>query len=275
MEKTAVLLSEEDREKVLNYINFEPEMNMFIYGDIDQFGMSDPVRVFALVDEDGAWDSIVLSFYANYVCYSQNPLFDAEAMADFIKEDCGGFLIGSINGKFEVIEALSPYFEGEDLRSLQLAFLDLVYHDDIDENPEGVEIRRLTEDDYDDLFALLGSMHEYRGLYADAASIEMAKQQKITNEKFGCMSYGAFIDGELVSTASTSAASHNSAMIVGVGTRDDRRGEGLATAVVARLCQDSLDSGKAFLTIFYENASAGRIYHRIGFGAVGSYGMLR
>lgn len=198
MEKTPRLLGENDKQAVLNYIAYEPEMNMFMYGDIDQFGMSEPVSVYALEDDEGNWDSIVLRFYANFVCYSQNPLFDAESMAEFIQECTGGTYLGSINGKFEVIEALSPYFEGLDLRGLQLAFLDLVYHDDIDKTSQDVEIRRLTEDDYDELFELLGSMYEYRGLYADQASIEMAKKQKATNEKFGCMSYGAFIDGKLV-----------------------------------------------------------------------------
>lgn len=269
------LLGENDREAVMDYVSLEPEMNIFITGDIEKFGMEDPVNLYALENEDGSWDSIVCKFYANFVCYSQNPLFDAEAMSDLIRKSSNNCFLGSINGKYEVIDALSPYFEELDMRSLHLAFLDLVYHDDIAPAPEGVTIRRLTYDDYDELFELLDSMHEYRGLYSDTASREMAKKQKRANEERGCVSYGAFYKGKLVSAASTSAASSESAMVVGIGTRDDLRGNGLATSVVATLCQDCLDSGMKFLALFYENPSAGRIYHRIGFGSVGKYGMLR
>ena len=89
------------------------------------------------------------------------------------------------------------------------------------------------------------------------------------------MSYGVFYKGKLVSVASTSANNSKSAMIVGVCTHKDRRNFGLATAVVAQLCQDELTAGKQFLTLFYDNPTAGHIYERIGFESVAQYAMLR
>ena len=266
---------ESDRTKVLEYIAKDPEVTTFIMGDIEQFGMGDPVRVFALVNDDGSWDSIVLMFYANYVCYSQNQLFDALGMAQLIKEEMSELFYGSINGPYEVISAIAPFFDELSITSSNLARLTALNTNKIAPAPDGTSIRPLTEQDYDELFALLGSTDEYHELYRDARSIAMAKQQKIANAAHGCLTYGAFYEGKLVSTASTSANNSLSSMIIGVCTRKDMRNYGLATAVVAQLCTDELAAGKKFLTLFYDNPTAGHIYKRIGFEEVAQYAILR
>ncbi|WP_028263455.1 GNAT family N-acetyltransferase [Atopobium fossor] len=264
-----------DRAKVLEYISKDPEVTTFIMGDIEQFGMSDPVSVFALTNEDGSWDSIVLKFYANFVCYSQNQLFDALGMAQLIKEETSEMLYGSINGPYEVIAAIAPYFDDLSVTSSNLARLTAINTEKIAPAPDGTIIRPLSAEDYDDLFALLASTDEYHELYCDARSVAMAKQQKAADAAHGCLTYGAFYEGKLVSTASTSANNSQSSMIVGVCTRKDMRNYGLATAVVARLCADELAAGKKFLTLFYDNPTAGHIYKRIGFEGVAQYAMLR
>ncbi len=272
---TPRLLAESDRERVLEYVRIEPEMNLFIIGDIEQFGMEGPVSVYALEADDGNWDSVVCRFYGNFVCYSPSDDFDAEAMAACIKEVSGGAIKGSINGKYEVVRKLEPYFEDMELRSMFLAKCTSVHHEDIAPAPDGVTVRKLTADDYDELFELLGSMREYRGLYADDVLIAAAKEQKNGDEAHGCVTFGAFYEGEMVSTAATSAVSSEGAMVVGVGTRDDVRGNGLATSVVSELAQECFDEGKSFLCLFYENPRATAIYSRIGFDVVGRYAMLR
>lgn len=271
---TPRLCTPDDREKVLEYVSAEPEMAVFITGDIEQFGMTDPVNVYAFERADGSWDGIVCKFFANFVCYARESRFDAEAMAGLIREQAGECFLGGVNGKYETVVALAPYLSELDMRTLNLAGLTEVAHDQIAPAPDGTTIRVLGEDDYDELFALLGSMDEYRGLYDDARSVAMAKKQRAADAEHGCITYGAFYEGELVSTAATSAASSSSAMVVSVGTRNDCRGFGLATAVVAKLCTDAVADGKRFLALFYDNPSAGRIYGRIGFHKCGRYAML-
>ncbi len=276
MSKKAILLNEEDREKTLAYIDeYEPEMNIFIKGDIEQFGMSDPVHVYALVDEDGVWDSIVLEFHSNFVCYSQNMLFDAEAMARLIMQLRNNNAIGSINGKYEIIEAISPYFEDLDLKTFELSILDYVYEEDIAPAPDGVTIRRLTREDYDDLLDMLSEIEELDLPLSTPEDKESVKRMKIINEEHGCVTYGAFYKGELISTASTSAASKESAMVVTVATHPNMRRYGIGSAVMKELCLDQLKEGKRFLTLFYQKERVGKLYNRIGFADSGKYGMLR
>ena len=272
---TPRLLTAEDLGDIREYVAYEPEMNLFIIGDIEQFGLHEPVNVYAFENPDGTWDSLVLRFYANFVVYSPNPLYDAAAVAKFIHRVTGDSFMGSINGKLEVLGPLSSYFEELSLRSLNMARCVRVDEDAVAELPADVTIRRLIPADYDAMFELLGGLHMYRGLYSDRASVELAKQQHAANEARGCLSYGAFRNGELVSCASTGAASSEGAMIVGVGTRMDQRLEGLGSAVVATVAQQCLDEGKKFVCVFYEGPEAGPFVERLGFRRLGSYAMLR
>lgn len=269
------LLTESDRRALLEYISHEPEVNLFIRGDVEQFGMDEPVNVYAFENPDSTWDSILCRFYGNFVVYSPYTLYDARAVAKLIHAITGKHVHGTINGKLEVVGPLAGYFEELSLRSLNLARCTKVDHSAVADIPEEIEIRRLTPDDYDEMFALLSTMHVYRGLYDDPGTIAMAKQQRAANEAHGCVSYGAFLDGELVSTASTDAASSESAMLGGVGTRRDMRFEGIGTAVVAALVQECLDSGMKFVCAFSESPEDGALYERIGFRRIGSYSMLR
>ena len=63
-----------------------------------------------------------------------------------------------------------------------------------------------------------------------------------------------------------------SAMIVGVATDKDYRNQGLASAVMSKLCEEVLNEGKE-LCLFYDNPSAGKIYKRIGFTDIGIWSM--
>ena len=237
--------------------------------------MGDPVHAYALEREDGSWDGVVTRFFANYVCYARDDDFDAEAMASLIAADGGLAHFGSINGKYSTVARLAPYFYDLTLMSLDMAVCTRVRTQDVAPAPDGTTIRPLTHGDYEELFSLLGSIEQYAGLYDDARSIALAKQQRAADEAHGCVTYGAFYEGRLVSTAATSAASSRSAMVVSVGTERGCRGNGLASAVVARLCEDALADGKEFLTLFYDNPEAGAIYRRIGFRNCGRYAMLR
>lgn len=91
----------------------------------------------------------------------------------------------------------------------------------------------------------------------------------------GKAAMGGFLEGRLVTIASTSAENSESAMVVGVATAETCRGRGYASAVVSALCRDCFGRGKKYLCLFYDNPVAGKIYNRAGFQELGEYGMLR
>ena len=80
------------------------------------------------------------------------------------------------------------------------------------------------------------------------------------------------VDGKIISTASTTAENSLSAMVVGVASLSDYRGQGLATRTMTALCQQLLAEGRT-LCLFYDNPKAGEIYKRLGFRDIGMWRM--
>lgn len=260
-----------DREKVLAYIAKEPEMNLFIFGDIENYGVDrGPVSVYAFEDEAGAWDSLLLQYFNYYTFYSRNPDFDADCVAKFLlstQVDC-------VSGKAEIIGRLSPYFPELSVRSSYMCRCDAIKPEALRPLPAGAELRRLGISDVDEVTALLTLIEEFRLSYGSREAAERSAGHLRSGLEHGSLLYGLYADGMLAATACTTAATSQSAMITSVATRPGLRGKGFASAVVAELCRASFAEGKRFLCLFYNNPDAGKIYRRIGFRELGGYAMM-
>ncbi|MCL2006829.1 MAG: GNAT family N-acetyltransferase [Treponema sp.] len=77
-------------------------------------------------------------------------------------------------------------------------------------------------------------------------------------------------DKGIVSMAKRSRPSQNGMAIAAVYTPPGHRKKGYASAVVAELCRDTLESGKTFCTLFTDlsNPTSNSIYQKIGFSPV-------
>ena len=121
-------------------------------------------------------------------------------------------------------------------------------------------IRRATPDDIQALTTL----------YTGAAGFERAPvaqvRQAMVERVYTLRTYVAEIRGRLVAAASTSAESTQAAMIGGVWTLPDERGQGYSTAVVAALSAELLAEGRnPHLFYLEDNAPAAHVYKKIGF----------
>lgn len=139
-------------------------------------------------------------------------------------------------------------------------------------NEHSFYIRALSVADLDAMLQLLLQIEEFSHTYQHP---DKARQQLAQELQSGELAVGAFEGDRLISIAKTSASNSKSAMLTGVATLPDRRGQGCASAVVHRLCLQSFQAGREFLCLFYDNPKAGRIYRRIGFREIGGYGMLK
>lgn len=259
--------TEADRPAILAYIEQEPEINLFIYGDVETVGVNKaPVQVWVNPGPKG-WDCLILQYFDSYILYSQNPGYDAAAAAEFLR----GRRVEGISGKKELMDRLAPYFPGKTCRVTYMSRCNAVDPDFASSAPADLEIRELGPEDLDETLELLRGIAEFSDAYHGA---EQERQQLAQCWKCGGMMIGGFTQGRLVTTAQTTAASPRSAMVVGVATRLQERGRGYASAAVAELCRRSFAQGREFLCLFYHNPAAGRIYHRIGFAEVGGWTMM-
>lgn len=261
-----IKLSEQDRERILEYVSLEPEVNLFFIGDVENFGVDcDEVSIYAN-EMNGTWDSLVLRYLGDYVIYSPHTAYDASAVSDFLKTQ----EVGMISGKADIVARLRDYFPERNFRTTIMTKCEHVLIDY--EAPIGIEIRRLTTGDAEIITDLMMLIEEFRHSYQDR---DTSVKKLRTSLNCGSMAYGVFKDGTLVSTAQAGAGNSQSAMIVGVATHPDARGLGYASAVVSSVCSASFDEGKQFLCLFYDNPLAGRIYNRIGFLPFGEYALFK
>lgn len=260
-------LTNEDQAQVLEYIREEPEMNLFIFGDVEYFGLEgDTVEVFARESPAG-WDFLLLRYLESFILYSRHEDYDAEVAADFLSRRT----VNIISGKSELMERLLPRLPGRRGQPTYMARLNRVQN--LPAPPEEFDLRRLTPDDAAGLVRLHSQIEEFQATYAGRE--EKAVGELKVSLSTGGRCWGAFQKDRLVAAASSSAENSVSAMIVGVATLPDFRRRGLAGGLVGKLCHDLLREGKQFLCLFYDNPQAGSIYRRIGFQEIGEYMMIK
>ncbi|HHV31797.1 GNAT family N-acetyltransferase [Caproiciproducens sp. LBM24188] len=261
-------LTNNDRYSLLDYIRKEPEMNLFIFGDIENFGLeSDQVEVLVQEGPNG-WNFILLRYLDSYILYSQNEDYNVRAAADYLSSR----KVNVISGKTELLNRLLPYFPDRHGQETYMARLNKVNY--VPELPDSVELRRLTADNATEIVQLYSQIAEFRDSYIgrEAEAIEEIRFNLSSNAG---RSWGVFRNGKLTAVASSSAENSVCAMIVGVATLPGSRKMGLASGLVAKLCTELLESGKEFLCLFYDNPEAGSIYRKIGFKEIGSYMMIK
>lgn len=267
------ILQEEDREEILRYVRKEPEMNLFLIGDLENYGVESKTVNFYLHEEKDRWDFLILRFHQFFILYSQYEDYNAEEAIDFLKQqkpDC-------ISGKKALLEKIAAAFPQWKIDSTYMSRCDAVGSDaeNGQEESEGLVVRPLEKGDVPETVDILSAIEEFAKTFKREKREEQIRRMEEEMTQGSKTAVGGFSKGRMVSVASTSAENSESAMVVGVATVPECRGKGYASAVVRALCLDCFRRGKKYLCLFYDNPAAGRIYNRIGFQELGEYGMLR
>lgn len=264
--------SEKDRRRILDYISLEPEVNLYILGDIEAYGIKRPVTVVAFGPEEN-WEALALSLFNNFVVYSRCKQYDPAEISEYMRRTADDGMPRHINARLDIAANLNPFFPEMSLSPCRLATCQRITNATTS-LAKDIAIKRLTPRQYDDLFDLLSRIDESSQHYESPDERRKARERREASEKAGCKVFGAFRGRRLVSTAATSATTSIGAMLTGVATLPAERGKGLATAVVTALCQDCFARGLNYVCLYYENPIAARIYHRIGFVDIAEFGML-
>ncbi|MCT2538279.1 GNAT family N-acetyltransferase [Aquibacillus koreensis] len=255
-------LTKADDEICQQLIQQQPAENLFIIGDIEAYGYEqDFQKIWGDFDDEGQLRAVLLKYEKNFLPYA-NSAFDAVGFAKIINQDDNGKMLSGLK---HVTEQLEPFIDRRIANKKELYYAKCT--DDAAIQPvTDLEIKLVTVEDLPRLKQLLTSIPEFENIQFE---IETKKRNM---EKGVTRAYYVEEDGEMVSTAATTAENSKSAMIVGVGTDKDYKKRGYATKCVSKLCQDVLAEGKE-LCLFYDNPDAGKIYKRIGFRDIGFWTM--
>ena len=263
-------LDESDRGRILDYLRQEPEYNLFLIGDIENFGMTPDFMDVMACEKDGAIDSVLLRYHHSFIPYSHKPDFAIEPLLAALRTPN----LCILSGKQAVIDRLRPHLPGFKWRNsflMKLNRTDLeTAAGEIPTLPEGVVIRRAAAGDVPALALFIGGIAEFSRQGSSAEQI--AELQAVVDS--GSNHYFiAEYQGQIIADAGTTAENSVSAMVVAVATHPDWRRRGLASHLVGTLAADRLTGSREYLCLFYDNPEAGKIYRRLGFRDAGQWVM--
>lgn len=255
-------LTDEDNKKLMELVLREPEFNLYIIGDVENYGYTQEFQeIFGEFNKDSSLIAVMVRYFNIFTLYATDK-FDVEGFASIIKNHDLGMLIGKteIISKFQNMHLKlnrSEHHHFAVLRSINPDFK-------VDKN---IIVKRAGIHDIDRIINLKNGIDEF------ISGSRNAKELLLNEFKSGA-SHGYYVemDGKMVSYAQTSAENSMSAMIVSVMTDKKYRKKGLASSCIKALCNDLTKQQKT-LCLFYKNPEAAAIYKKIGFTDIGLWSM--
>ena len=260
-----------NEKSIKEYIKNEPEMTLFIFGDLENYGTHNDNCRFYFNYESKEIDCLILVYnLENFCVYSQKKQPNIDEIILFLKTN----YFKVLSGKEELIELIFIRLTNCELKKTMLARCNEAKPIMIEQNIDDICIKRLTKKaELKDNILLVNSIIEF----TDTKIKKSLEEQILEVEeriKRGDVLLGLYIGETLVSVAATTSSSSQSAMVVSVATRKEYRNQGYGSLAVNELCKAAFKDGLKFLCLFYNNPKAARIYKRIGFVDVGQYGMI-
>lgn len=261
---------EGDRARLLDYLRREPEVNLFIAGDIVNFGFNSPAVDYYIQESDGAISAVLTRYRTNLIPYTRDlsgDLGPITAVMNACLRPVGGWMV---SGKKQIIDRIQPLLSLPP-RNASDMFLCVCRQVQprvpLDRLPLVV---RASASDAADIYALIQSLQEFAG---GGLSVEILAEEIAAGKTRVAIIRDAE-SGMLVSCASAVAETDAAAMVVLVGTDARHRRKGYASACVYYLVHDLERRGKS-ACLFFHNPEAGAIYHRLGFVNIGMWKMLK
>lgn len=255
-------LSEKDRELVLSYVGKQPSINLFLIGDIEQFGFDKDFQdVWGKFDDKGNLKGVLLRYLNNFIPYYEDANENLDEFKEIIKSYSGKKLI---SGKKDLLYKFDGILKNQQSRYTYFCELrdkgNLIRYDDSVKLAIGKDASRICD--------ILNTIEEF-----DTSEHNEKIIRDRIEDKSGRAYYIEKDENEIVSIAQTTAENSKSAMVVGVATRVGYRERGYMSKCLSNLCNDLLNEGKS-LCLFYDNPKAGKVYHKIGFKEIGIWTMM-
>lgn len=154
-------LTEQNRAEVEAYISAEPEYNVFVQGDLENYGFeSKTVEIFGTRAADGALCALLLRYFNNY-CLCMSGTAPVEELAAFLQARGAQYL----SGKEADVAALAARMPGWKLRGTNLARMDRLAGGAA--LPEGFSLRMLGPQDAQEVIGLEVQIDEFADSFRD------------------------------------------------------------------------------------------------------------
>lgn len=256
-------LGEADRAQTGALLERAPAHNLYALGNLEAHGFdADFCQFWGSFDDGGELLAVLNRYMSGWVLYGL-PDADWSALAAVI--DAHPLTAERIQDNPGGVASFLPYLRRYRARLIEEE--ELMRLDPSNFRPLRAKVAAtIRRAGFEDLPALIE-------LYADAGDmrrVPAAVERPLRERRV----WVAEVDGAIPAVALTNAETSNAAMIGGVFTRPDARGQGLSQAVMSALCAELLALGKT-PTLYWVNPVAGAVYRKLGFHPVGTWRAVR
>ena len=257
--------TEKHRESIMNYCLEESNINLFIIGDIENFGFDTDFQEVWIQTSGDKLVGIVLRYHDNFIIYSKNLDLEINEIENLLSTRD----VKIISGKLAVIDLLYPVLKNK-YSKRDMYFCELMSTSKLIKDTSEVEIAEHI--DAMDIALAYEQIEGFSGLYS--SGIE-SRHEQISSRIKTKEGVHMFIkkDGKIVSHGNTTAETSVSAMVGGILTIPEYRKQGLASKMVSALCQNLYLRGKS-ACLFFDNPEAGEIYYKLGFRNIDKWAIL-
>ena len=257
--------NEEHRLSIMNYCKTEPSINLFIMGDIENFGFNSEFQdVWIQIIEDKLV-GVVLRYHDNLIIYSKDLDMDMGEINCLLSE----MDIKVISGKLSVISLLYPLV-AENYEKKEMFFCEL--KDGSSLRKEDTDIVIAEYDDAMEIAKAYGQIKEFKGMYSDDVQERYKQISTRIKTKEGIHMFKKE-NGKIISHGNTTAETSVAGMIGGIFTLPEYRNKGLGSKMVEALASSLLSRGK-IACLFFNNPDAGKIYYKLGFKDIDKWAIL-
>ncbi|MFP4287281.1 MAG: GNAT family N-acetyltransferase [Candidatus Izemoplasmataceae bacterium] len=258
-------LTKQDEASVLDFLYEEPEINLYIIGDIKNFGFDQEDQAIYAEFKDGDYYAVVSRNLSHIVYYAKEATFNPMWVDIFNQFD---YLF--ISGKAPLMKAIAPYFP--DLWVDKLEFMkSTTFIKDDDISYDKIQFLK-NEKDAEKVYALLNQIDELDSV------TKKSKEEFITYLLDNSDDNGTTVfieeDNQVIASASAVGETKKTAMIVGVATHEDYRKQGLGKTVLHYLVDLYVNQKKKTLCLYYDDKRAGALYEKLGFVPLDEWIML-
>lgn len=258
-------LTEKDRDAVLAFLYQEPEINLYIVGDIKNFGFDNSDSTIYAEFRNNDYYAVMSRNLSHIVYYAKDSDFNLEWIDIFKRYD---YLF--ISGKAPLMKAISPHLE--DVYEDRLEFMrSTSFKKDVDVDYEGIEVLQ-TEEDAGLVYDLLNTIDELDSVKRKTKEEFVKYLMDNSNGNGTTVFYRE--DGKVVANASAVGETKRTAMIVGVATDPNYRERGLGKKVLHYLVDFYVNHKEKTLCLYYDDPRAGALYEKLGFVAIDDWIML-
>jgi len=254
-------LVESDKESLLEYLNAEESLNIFVLSNIRFFGFEEEsLTLYGEFDESDLYLSVLLFVKGSSLFYSHKRLFNIEWLKIFGDHDF--FYIGGIES---IINKIIPYFK--EFKVVRSFIAEASQLNEKYEKSNYDIIKVTTREECEKLYNLLKTIEEFK--------YRTENKKAFIDIRMKALNMGTVYyieeNGKFVSTVTASGETKTTAVVVMVGTAIEYRNRGLASILIKYLMNDYFENKHKNLCLFYDNPKAGNIYKRLGFIDVEKY----